>query len=449
MLLRPVSAVRRWALWRLPRRAVAYLVAVTALAVLLVPVLAWAWIGERGFRASDAWGLLELGACAVVSIEGARRVGLPAVVRGRPVKDLLSAWVLAIALVLPAACVALAAGVLVPLLVRGEGGLRRYRQAFNAATFALSGLAAHAAAVALLGGRALPAALPGADPLRLTVALATAAAAYGLVNTALVTAAILLAAPGTPLRDALGGAPTLVTDLTALALGVLAAVAWSVAPMLALAAVPPVVLLQRALIHDELREAAQTDAKTGLASAAYWVELARRYVDRAARDHAPCSVLLLDVDHFKLVNDTWGHLAGDRVLAAVARTVRAAVRPVDVVGRLGGEEFAVLLPETPLDAAGAVAERLRAAVAGQQVPVSGSGRDGSVGVTVSIGVAGTAEVGHAVGDLLASADGALYRAKAGGRDRIEVGGPAAHFDEGWLAADRDRATAVQWRTGVG
>lgn len=440
------GGVRHWALWSLPRPAVAFLVAVTVLPVLLLPVLLWTGLGDT--RAGDLAGALQLGLCAVVCIEGARRVGLPALVRGRPVQDLLSVWVLTIAPVLPAPWVVLAAGALVPLLVRGESRSRRHRQAFNSAAIALSGLAAHAALVAVLDGQVLPVALGIADPRRVTLALAAAAVAYGLVNAVLVTTAILLAAPGTPPRDALGGAATLVTDLTALSLGLLAAVAWSVAPALVLAAVPPVVLLQRALIHDELREAAQTDAKTGLASAAHWVQLARRYVDRAAVDGTSCSVLLFDVDHFKLVNDTWGHLPGDRVLAQVARTLRTGVRPVDVVGRLGGEEFAVLLPDTAVPEATAVAERLRALVAGQRVPATGAERDGTVAVTVSVGVSGTTEAGHAVGDLLGSADGALYRAKANGRDRVEVGGPAADSAGVWLDAGRAAATAAQWRPGL-
>ncbi|MEN3358962.1 MAG: hypothetical protein V7637_2944, partial [Mycobacteriales bacterium] len=196
---------------------------------------------------------------------------------------------------------------------------------------------------------------------------------------------------------------------------------------------------QRALIHEELREAAQTDGKTGLATAVHWLGLARRSIGRAAHDEAPCALLLLDVDYFKSVNDTWGHLIGDEVLAEVAGTLRRGVRPGDLVGRLGGEEFGVLLPDTGVVEAATVAERVRAQVAGRQVAITGPGRPARpdaarvAQVTVSVGVASTADVGYVVDDLLASADAALYRAKAGGRDRVEVGGPVSASERLWLS----------------
>jgi diguanylate cyclase (GGDEF)-like protein len=124
----------------------------------------------------------------------------------------------------------------------------------------------------------------------------------------------------------------------------------------------------------------------------------------------------------------------------VASTLRRDVRPDDLVGRLGGEEFGVLLPHTGLVEAAAVAERLRAQVASQQVPVSTASwpaRRSDAGrvaqVTVSVGVASTAEIGYVVDDLLASADAALYRAKAGGRDRVEIGGPVGASERLWLS----------------
>jgi len=426
---RPAAAVRAWALWRLPRAAAAYVATVTVLPALAL--LAVVWTGGDRYRAADLWTVLVLSGCAVVSIEGARRVGMPTLVDGRPYKDLVSVWLFAIALVLPAPYVVAASAVLLPLLVRGVLG-PPWRRAFNAAGFALAGLAAHWVAVEVAGGPP-PAAL-GAGGLRLVGALVLAGLGYELVNVVLVTLAIRLVEPDTPLRVALGDASTLITDVTALTLGMLAAVAWAVTPALALAAVPPVVLLQRALIHDELREAAQTDGKTGLATAVYWLVLAQRCVERGHRAGTSCGVLLLDIDHFKEVNDTWGHLVGDEVLAEVARTLRGGVRPVDVVGRLGGEEFAVLLPDTGVVEAAAVAERVRVLIAGHALQVVGAGgQQGQAQVSVSVGVASTADAGYVISDLLASADAALYRAKAGGRDRVEVGGPVDATERLWLS----------------
>jgi diguanylate cyclase (GGDEF)-like protein len=426
---RTAAAVGGWALWRLPRGATGYVVAVIASPAVVLAVMVWT--GVDRYRLSDLGTVLLLSCCALVSIEGARRVGMPTLVAGRPYRDLVSVWLFAIALLLPAPYVVLGAAVLFPLLVRGVLA-QPWRRTFNAAGFALAGLAAHWVAVEV--GRGWPRAAVAVGGTRPVVALLLAAVVYELVNVVLVTLAIRLVEPQTPLRLALGDAGTLVTDITALTLGLLAAVAWSVSPALVLATVPPVVLLQRALIHDELREAAQTDAKTGLATAAYWMALAQRSLDRGGRESSHCGVLLLDIDHFKEVNDTWGHLVGDEVLAEVARTLRGGVRPADVVGRLGGEEFAVLLPDTGVVEAAAVAERVRAQMAAHTVPVVGAGgQQGLARITVSVGVANTGDVGFVISDLLASADAALYRAKAGGRDRVEVGGPIDATERLWLS----------------
>jgi diguanylate cyclase (GGDEF)-like protein len=424
-----VSAIGGWALWRLPRRGAAYIAGVSVLPAAVLPVLVMT--EHRPFHWLDVRTLAELCLIAIVSIEVARRVGMPTLVRGRPYRDLVSVWLVAAALLLPAPYVVATAALLVPLLVRGVLPAA-YRRVFNAAGLALAGLAAHAVLrYAAVDGRVVPLHLPTADNWRLVGALAAALASYEIVNVALVSLAIGLTEPGVRLRQAVGDTSTLIADLTALALGLLAALAWSVSPALILAVVPPVVLLQRALIHEELREAAQTDGKTGLATAAHWLGLARRTVERAAHDEADCALLLLDVDYFKAVNDTWGHLIGDEVLAEVASTLRHGVRPGDLVGRLGGEEFGVLLPDTRVVEAAAVAERLRAQVAGQRVEITGTGP--AARITVSIGLASTSDVGYAVDDLLASADAALYRAKAGGRDRVEVGGPVTPSERLWLS----------------
>jgi diguanylate cyclase (GGDEF)-like protein len=424
-------------LWRLSRRGALFIAAVIALPAVVLAVLVGT--DDQPFRLADVRALLGLSLIAVTSIEVARRLGMPRLIRGRPYRDLASVWLFAIALLLPPPYVVAAAAVLVPLLVRGVLPAT-YRLPFNAAGLALAGLAAHEVLRFAAGGRAQPLAIaPAGDP-RLVWALLAALVSYELVNIALVAGAIRLVEPGVRLRQAIGDTTTLVVDVTALALGLLAALAWSAAPALVLAVVPPVVLLQRALIHDELREAAQTDGKTGLATAVHWLGLARRCVDRAAHGDTACALLLLDVDYFKNVNDTWGHLVGDGVLAEIAGTLRRGVRPGDLVGRLGGEEFGVLLPDTGVVEAAAVAERLRAQVAGQQVLVSTAAwpaprpEAGRIAqVTVSVGVASTVEVGHVVDDLLASADAALYRAKAGGRDRIEVGGPVGRAEYLWLS----------------
>lgn len=179
--------------------------------------------------------------------------------------------------------------------------------------------------------------------------------------------------------------------------------------------------------HEEaLQEAAYTDSLTGAANRRCFDEVAPRELDRAARLHDAVSLIVVDADHFKLVNDTHGHPAGDAVLAALARVLRQAARQVDLVARLGGEEFALLLPGTDLGGARAAAERVRLAV--EQLTIRYAGT--VLRVTVSAGVAEWAPdetgCGEGIDRLLARADAALYDAKRHGRNRVVVApAPAA------------------------
>jgi diguanylate cyclase (GGDEF)-like protein len=128
---------------------------------------------------------------------------------------------------------------------------------------------------------------------------------------------------------------------------------------------------------------------------------------------APLCCLLLDVDFFKAINDTWGHLAGDRVLREIAERLQGSVRPYDITGRYGGEEFVVLLPETPFETGMAIAERIRERIRGEVFTASGE----DVVVTVSIGMACSLPTDTSLADLINRADDGLYRAKSEGRNR--------------------------------
>lgn len=166
--------------------------------------------------------------------------------------------------------------------------------------------------------------------------------------------------------------------------------------------------------EHSLRELAATDPLTGLHNRRRLLEMARREHARHGRSgHALC-VLLCDVDHFKAVNDTHGHEAGDRVLQHVARLLAETVRANDAVGRWGGEEFLALLPDTELTAAAQVAQRLRLAVADAVFEGSTPLR-----LSVTIGVA-RLRAGESVERFIARADAGLYRGKVGGRNRVEV-----------------------------
>ena len=166
-----------------------------------------------------------------------------------------------------------------------------------------------------------------------------------------------------------------------------------------------------------LEQLATTDTLTGLLNRGVFYERLGIEFRRSLRYGRPIALLMIDLDHFKLVNDEHGHPYGDFVLAETAAAIREELRESDIVGRYGGEEFVVMLPETERDAARTVAEKLRAAVAARDLT-----RDGTaVQMTISVGVSGLPAEGVRVEvDLVARADEALYRAKREGRDRVVV-----------------------------
>ncbi|HSJ13053.1 MAG TPA: GGDEF domain-containing protein [Longimicrobiales bacterium] len=190
--------------------------------------------------------------------------------------------------------------------------------------------------------------------------------------------------------------------------------------------------LEHSAEFGRLRERADHDALTGLRNRRAFEAAFLAERQRFERYGHPIALLILDIDHFKAINDEHGHEAGDEVLRATAALLRTAVRDVDIPARFGGEEFVVLLPETPLAAARDVAERVRATVAAK--PVIAAGHE--VAVRVSVGVSACPEIVAAAGELLGSADTALYEAKRGGRNQVVTAATAAR---GIPHAPSDRA----------
>ena len=170
-----------------------------------------------------------------------------------------------------------------------------------------------------------------------------------------------------------------------------------------------------------LSEVSSRDALTGLYNRWYVIEKIDTELNRALRHGSPMSLLMLDIDHFKRINDTWGHAAGDEVLKSVGKLLRDSCRVYDVPGRYGGEEFCIVLPETRMGNTAAVAERIRQRFETTQLPC-GDGE--SVVITASIGIAGMDEPGSndilSPAALIDRADRALYSAKSRGRNRIET-----------------------------
>lgn len=167
--------------------------------------------------------------------------------------------------------------------------------------------------------------------------------------------------------------------------------------------------------EDELRRLATTDVLTGLANRRHFLDRATRELGRVRRYASPSAFMMLDIDHFKSINDTWGHATGDTVLRTLAGIMTSTLRDTDLVGRLGGEEFGVLLPETDMDSALALAERLREAVTDEQVSVEGD----VLRFSASFGVTLFHADDDSVDMPMARADAALYAAKFAGRNRVK------------------------------
>jgi diguanylate cyclase (GGDEF)-like protein len=206
------------------------------------------------------------------------------------------------------------------------------------------------------------------------------------------------------------------------------ALAGALAPagfLVVVAAVPVVVMLHGAAVTGQLEAEASVDRKTGLATAACWQAGADRTFADAERTGRPVGVLMVDLDHFKRLNDTHGHRAGDDVLAAIGACLRAQLRDADLAGRFGGEEFTVLLPGADVAETMTAAERIRATISTLHVTtVDTRGRRVVItDVTASVGVAVHPHDGATAGECLRVADSLVYLAKERGRNTVVGAGP--------------------------
>jgi len=174
-------------------------------------------------------------------------------------------------------------------------------------------------------------------------------------------------------------------------------------------------IAKRRVAQEKLRQLAIRDGLTKVFNHRYFMELGLREFERVKRYGRSLSLILLDVDHFKKVNDSYGHTVGDRALQALAQICLKTIRKVDVLARIGGEEFAVLLPETGLERACLAAERLRRNVSHTILVTNKT----ELGLTLSLGVGSVTDETKDFGDLLRIVDSALYAAKRNGRDRVE------------------------------
>lgn len=245
------------------------------------------------------------------------------------------------------------------------------------------------------------------------LAVAVAFLGYTAVQESLIVTVLWLIRRPVRIREVVTGPSERAMEFATLALGVLLAITVLHAPYLSPVVMLVVVVLRRSALVHELQVQATRDAKTGLLNAGAWRHDAERELIRAERVDAPLTVFMIDLDHFKLLNDVYGHPAGDAALKAVAGCITDALRGYDAVGRYGGEEFVALLTELDTERSIAVANRVCERIRALRLSHGGS-------VTASIGVGLGRSGAHNLDELISVADQALYLAKNRGRDRVHA-----------------------------
>ncbi|WP_233629796.1 GGDEF domain-containing protein [Amycolatopsis sp. WAC 04197] len=395
-------ALTNWALWRLPNRGLIGFVLLVDVAA--IAGSAWSFL-RVPFTEGDALPFAILILSSVLYTELSRPVErVRERFAGTPHISLDSVWTFAAVLLVHPALAALV--IAVSFFYRWFRGQPNplFRRVFSTSATVLSGFAA----AAYLSRYAVPFDVLPRDASSFGSVVA-AGGVFLLVNTVLMTIAVYYGTPHERLRDALAKPFEYALEAATIALGVI--VAWALRdwPVVLLLVVGITLVLHRGVLLRQLKRQARSDAKTGLLNAKAWREAATDELDRARRAGRHTSLLMVDVDRFKLINDRHGHLVGDRYLAAIAETLRTEVRGTDLVGRFGGEEFVVLLPGTPAVHAHAIAERIRSSVASRA-------DDLPEHVTVSIGLADRPGVAD-LDTVIAVADRALYEAKNTGRNR--------------------------------
>ena len=405
---------RDWAWWQLPGLLRCYVGVVPVAAAVLTCVAA----GATTWYAADAAKFVLLLGCGLISVAATPRVVYR---HGGMTRDFITVWVLPIAILLPPFYAMVAP---IPLYVLTQFWVFRgivYRRVFTVGAIAL----AYGAASVLF--RAFPASFAGGTigigrhALTWAVAVAICEQVARRGHQILIMGGIKLSNPGARVIPQELNREALVADFTEFDLGVLITIVVAVNAVLAIFAVPTVLLVRRFMMHGQLLAQSRIDTKTGLLNASTWEREAATEIARAVRTGVPLALALVDIDHFKLVNDTYGHLVGDKALRAVTDALRSQLRAYDLAGRFGGEEFAILLPHTREVDALTVAERLRVYIADLSIPVRDNDEAGPfVKVTISVGVAALDGASRELTQMLAAADAALYHAKETGRNKTHV-----------------------------
>ena len=406
--------VRGWAWWQLPWVLRCYVGVVPVVAAVLTCVAAV----RTTWYAADAWKFALLLGCSLISVAATPRVVYR---HGGITRDFITVWVLPIAILLPPFYAMVTP---IPIYVLTQFWVFRgiiYRRVFTVGAIALA-----FGGVSLLF-RAFPASFAGptigtgTHALTWAVAVAICEQVGRRGNQLLIAGGIKLTDPSVKFAEQELNREALVADFAEFDLSILITIVVAVSAVLAIFAVPTVLLVRRFMMHGQLLAQSRIDTKTGLLNASTWEREATAEIARAVRTGIPLALALVDIDHFKSVNDTHGHLVGDKALRAVTDALRSQLRAYDLAGRFGGEEFAILLPHAREADAHTVAERLRVHIAGLSIPIRDNDESGPyVKVTISVGVAALDSASRELNDMLAAADAALYHAKETGRNKTHV-----------------------------
>ncbi len=412
------TRIRSWPLRELPPWLIG-IIGVVGLAYVIAITVA---IATVSWSAHDLIVCGALFACAAAAVELTRRTGENAGL----IRDVYGVWDLPLAILLPPLYVLVAPIFRFALIQWRVRRVPLHRRVYSAAIVGLSYGAASVGFHRVTGQTHGLLAGPSGHALMWVLAVAGAGFVQWGLNTALLLAAIKGSDPEAPgVWELVFARERIHNDIAEFCVAVLVTVGIAVTLVTVVFALPFVTLLQRSLRHAQLVNASRIDSKTGLLNAGTWEREAASEVARAVRTRSTLAVALIDVDHFKAVNDAYGHLAGDKALKAVAHTFTVFLREYDLVGRFGGEEFALLLPQTRAVDAYSIAERIRAYIGAMPIRLDSAPDAEPVRVTVSIGVAALGvswdtRSGSQLTDLLAAADSALYQAKQDGRDQVCV-----------------------------
>jgi diguanylate cyclase (GGDEF)-like protein len=415
------NGVRAWPIWKVPDWPVwtlpAWLRAFITVVVLADAVVLGLAATSVSFNPRHPLLFAGLLACSAATVELTRRVGENAGM----IKDVYATWELPAALLLPLVYVPLMPIIRLALTQWRIKRAPTYRRVFSAAVVGLSYVAAALTFHHLIRLAPGAAAHPASHALVWMLVAAACAAVQWTVNQVLIWTAIKGSDPGVRFRDEQLTRDSMFNDVTELCVAVIVTFCVASSMIALLFAFPFITLLQRSLRHARLVEDSRLDAKTGLLNAATWERLATTELTRAVRTKSPLAIAMLDIDRFKVINDTHGHLVGDQVLKEIARMLTSQLRDYDLAGRFGGEEFSLLLPQIRSVNAIRLAERIRSSIAAMSIIAPGAVGGERVQVTVSIGVAALdAGTDRTFSQLMSAADAALYRAKGGGRDQVQM-----------------------------